>query len=704
MRLAVCPVRHHVTLLRTAALAVCLITGAAAAQPAADRPPVGMAVVVVQGGYPKIGRLERTVEAGARLAGGFARIGWSVLVISDSGAKEAVENVLKAGNATRVKSADGKARGVQVAEANDAPAVNTLVTRWMRAVSTAKPPVAFLVLSGHGEERPPEPPGGRLGGAVLLTVADHWGAGGVAVADLRREAASYPNGLPLVIVYDACRSVPVPDVRGPNGEPAGLPAPAPAADASDADAWRTIWGSRKTGGRFAVPLPGGADAVAPTVVYTTRQGQKADATVGFIDFLARGLIDQEDLKTFLTWLDAGRTPDLTLGNWMLHAEARFRAAVNTRQSVEVWEAAVNWQTRVARWDGGRLGPPRPGDKVVDVTRQFRASSGELSAVFEPDTGWTLEYPTDFAAVLASRKWYTAGPLTLPDGIDPTGRQFVLDVVASRRQAPGVAPPTATALGFHAQPAFGVDDLGNYRELTRDNYRLFTAPWDQRFRVTMPLLDAGRAADGRQVRLDLLAFAGHKDMFNNPAVTPWEPGASLRVVGMRIEPRPSDRPPAPSAAGPVPVRLVSGDWSPFIRAAGAADGEFLSLGQAKPKDPYRYRLATPKAAKGWFRCGGELNPPVYVPARNALYVEGMNLDATAASTLLIDLLHLDEATGTVRAFANRAQVVFKAGERKAQYVALDAGEGYADFLGLSVTGPGVALKGITLEPAPRKLLP
>jgi len=668
---------------------------AAPARPAA--PPT--AFLVAQGeGYAAPNKLPLTVPAAADLAAGFHKIGCTVHLTTDAASAASARKVITdAGLAILPEGAQPKAgvKGVVLTVTDDAPALRARCEKWLGEVAANKAPLAFLVFSGHGEEREPAAesprPFTRTDGLHFLTVGDRAGTGGVALAQVRRTAMAQANGLPLVVVYNACRT-PREPLRVENE--AGRPPPAVPPKLPDPTD-PTYWLARKVAFRIAPELAGKDPThLAPTWLLAAPPGARAKADRDLVSYLSRAFSDRADLIRFLEWAyrnEPARVGDLTLRDWFLYAVTRQKAETGIDISPLVVQAGVPLETRIARLAGPGFTPVAGRDLVVDLRGQFLKTTGAFDVDPGPGPVLRVRHPDTFnPPATIDGQAYASGRLGPPDGLDPSGRALVVDCVASFHPTKAAAVPRATILAFHVQPSMASDKLigrTNYVELGA-NANVYAARYGQARRITMPLVS------GKGAKLDLLAFGAHKDMFTKVNAPPWEPGGVLTVFGLKVVPQPD----VPTLAEQdLLPNLMSGMWAPYDRGAG--NDEFLEI---KPADRfkdggYRADLGRKPGPATWARTAGLLTPPVFVPRGNVLRVEAKN-PGPAPVTLSIDLLDLNDTTRDVKALTKHVVILFGPGESKAHPVVLGE-EGFANFLALGLTGDRLLIKGITVLPEP-----
>ena len=153
-----------------------------------------MVCIVAMGHYKHMPILKQSVANALGLAKEFDTTDFRVQFICESNSIEAAKVEL------------AKSPRVTTVEANNDVDLEKALRTWYADVEMRKPPLAILVLSGHGEERIVDAGDNRRKTvAVFLSRDDASGQNGVIIDHISRLAAE-ATAVPMAIIYDACRT------------------------------------------------------------------------------------------------------------------------------------------------------------------------------------------------------------------------------------------------------------------------------------------------------------------------------------------------------------------------------------------------------------------------------------------------------------------------------------------------------------------
>ena len=669
----------------------------------------------------------------------FNKIGYQVRFVTESKSFETAKKSFK--------------DNIAVGEINNGDDLMNDIQEWIKSVAEKQPPVAILVLSGHGEERVVVTDKDKLGhkSAVFLSRDDTPGRDGVCV-DHISEAAAQHGGVPTAIIYDACR----------------LP------------------GSRIiTSNHTAVFTAGIADS------FTVQTTGKSKLSLGGSDLLPTGVkfVDNQDGTATLT----GKP------NENEHGRFTFRIIAENDQNTETQIFTLIIRNKNAATRAGVLdtihikkaarsstGNPYPtilystvsgeaasdkDDLIWNLTKglkwdrnfqQFlqwhqQAASIENSKTTEPSktTEITLYHWFCFGltGMLRSQKLAQPHEIVVGDGAPLT--TTIYRVTNDSRKPP---EPTRTINNLIESLKLdpGGDFLATYDRrkglvLTRTNavstpYQICHFESPSEFDITNKYLvmDVVASGDdkkaGNQMTFTVKFFYAGKDskpveqkvyypiLFNrltrveipissykNPAtmkpyalraiailaeqkgknakatdLDPWPEGVGLTIVEQKIVPQPS-KPITGIECNQISQEVLHQRWVPLNDPKGALK---------HPDDKVKtYSINSPD--KAFCKIGGDISPRIYVTRTNKLDLEVNNAGKDAAK-ISVELLHCDESDGESFALIDKEEMYsLPPGVTTKISLTLDHA-GYANYLAINTNGTAIRLIKATIsQPPPKK---
>ncbi|MGL6075463.1 MAG: Ig domain-containing protein [Fimbriiglobus sp.] len=137
--------------------------------------------------------LKYILDSAVKMATEFNKIGYQVTFVTEEVSFGSAEKKLKS------------CTGMSLEKVQNSIELNSRIKNWFALVAQRKPPIAILVLVGHGEERVVvDKDGSRQKVPFYLTRPDVSGRGGLSLEDLK-DVAARPDAVPTVVVVDMCR-------------------------------------------------------------------------------------------------------------------------------------------------------------------------------------------------------------------------------------------------------------------------------------------------------------------------------------------------------------------------------------------------------------------------------------------------------------------------------------------------------------------
>ena len=664
-------------------------------------PAAPRAMIVVHTKYANGGLDETHRNEAVSLAFELARCGYIVDLVTEQESHDAAKEQIVQ-HTQRFKNLPKKLN-LTLARATDAKDIEKVIHTWIKLLDTERSPLALLVVSGHGFEREKLP--------HFRCVSDDENSDGVALASILGESARYPKGIPLAVIWNACRAeaqkpgekVAPLVVKDKEGKPVELPPEPAPAQSSGSDAWLT---DRKSAFHFkSVPTdkrePGGRQ---PAVLLTTSSGALAAAgnkqlnTV--VGHLAAALRDKEQLDDFLKSLYPSRVnhPQLRLQEWFHYGVAKFQASFLV-QSYDLREGdLVKMGAIVANRGANGLAAPKTRQDTVNLLNDFLAKDiGELDFdhLLDPAPGsLVVTHPGNkLAAPWAGARVGSEG------GFDPAGKVLELEFVAERGPGTPTNAPNGLKFAFNPTHRFPKEmgqyynfAIGRRSALNQDAAQTpgFVATFNQPSRVFLPLVPTTDGATKERLPLDSIGFATAGDL----NVEPWPAKASVRVLRLNLIPK--EHVPSHAAVGLAPqpsnLELFPDCW---VWGNQSNREPFLTI-QPSGKS---LKLVPDKQAGNVSRTGGSLAPNRYVPKGYVLRLEIAN-SGTAEGELFVDLLREDQERRAQEKFLTRSSVKVPASTATFRKdLPLDK-TGWVNYLSIATMSNGLELKRIALVKDPK----
>jgi len=631
--------------------------------------PPTVLIVATRYYNPKNGLVElpHALESAIELATEFDKMGSKVVLLTD---QQSVGEVKKPLQSTKVI----------VDEANDGETLFKTVSKWMTTTEAAHPPLSLLVLVGHGEER------GKI--PYYLCRDDAPGQDGMSMSAVE-EATSQRPELPLVIVYDACRKAAPQialNIKDRNGKPIEQPGTPPgpntpeSSEASAADRYQ----SRGDSVKFT-----NASNNYPTVLYACRSDKSAVDAEDLTHHLSKFLKFDNDVRTFIKWscpeLKVALN-DLTLFEWFYYGIVRVLGKSDLKQSHEIRVGSVPLTATVARLNQGKVVGPKKKYEEINVISEFHPLWGQFESSFDDAVGWVITHP----AAGLQKDTYKDGTLGDADGYETAGRVLKMDVVPTYL---GEAKSLTSVLPYFmlkTQLTYHFPGSEKYIDLSDNDHQL-PVSFNRVQTIIKPLWTIPKGPRQPAYGLNDFGVALH----GKPA-NPWPPNTSLTILNLKLASAPESDPLVQSTCTPMTM-YVLGHWFPGDQAADNRGAKLKVTVGFRSADGVGVRLEQSDPARGLIRCGGEIYPPVYIPADNDLVLDVVNTDRSRDASLSVELLRMNKDNETEHSFISGKTVTIPAGTTRPATTILLKGSGYANYLGLGTNAKSVLIRSITIKP-------
>jgi hypothetical protein len=571
-------------------------TGRGKQQNAPKVPPCRV-LIVVHAEYPA-NRLVHAADSAMELSKELGTIGYQVQLLTEEKSAKLFREKLTA-----------KEKNITVAEAEDSKTVKEKIESWMMESAKIKSPLSFLVMSGHGTVR-------KVGGndsSFLLCVGDKGKNDGVSVEKLREVSGKLR--LPLVMVFDACRTTDGVIEKGAKAPEAKKENPIPNSSLDTKSPVPEVTVLRAPPG-----------TVMPTILYSTRKGQFADDKESLCKHLAGGLQTKDKLlRKFLEAVkEKGERDELTLLCWFNYAISKVQQAQKLQQPHEIHTGIVPLNTAFLTWENNKVATPKALFTRIDLLPQLDFWAGGFISEKEGPF-WKITNP-------GIPKEFRSAKIKGPNGQEDEG--FDLDqggVIVMDLVAGFDTKFPAKELKFSINAAhYTKEKPGEYLPLTFSDVPHTLEP-NRITTVRIPV-----RAKGAFKSLNGLQFGDRG----------WPAQAHLRMLAMRLE----------TMAGN-DMGTTTKQKNPDVLA------EWIYLNQVSTVDrldanPTDKGLALrPSKDKGklkYSECGGDLLSPIFIPKGYGIEIEAYTSDGKKAQ-LQFQFVWKDDKGATTTVFEKTLEI-------------------------------------------------